>query len=267
MQLLEPLHHARRLELEHALRITVRINLVRLRVVDRNFLYVNVYSESLLYLREANLDDGQCPESQEVHLEHTHILDERALILGNPHFLVRSLVHAQGDRDIIREVSTSDNHCAGMDTYLADATFKLERVCEYFLDQRRTVFQLVFQFRKIFYTVFQRRFLVDFLLDDLEPLSIPFYDSFSVLRFLSLLQFHLRSLRYGNRLVRNHLGKPVRLIQRQPADTRHVLDGTLRRHCAESDDMRHMVHAVMVLYILDYAITSVIVEVHVDIRH
>ena len=78
-----------------------------------------------------------------------------------------------------------------MDAYLADATFKLERVCEHFLDQRRTIFQFVFQFRKIFYAVFQRRFLVDFLLDDLEPLSIPFYDSFSVFRFLSLLQFHL----------------------------------------------------------------------------
>ena len=50
-----------------------------------------------------------------------------------------------------------------MDTYLADATFKLERVCEHFLDQRRTVFQLVFQFRNILYAVFQSRFLVDFL--------------------------------------------------------------------------------------------------------
>ena len=237
MQLLEPLHHTRRLELEHALRITVRINLVRLRVVDRNFLYVNVYSEPLLYLRETNLDDGQCPEPQEVHLEHTNILDERALILGNPHFLVRSLVHAQGDRDIIREVSTTDNHCAGMDTYLADTALQLESVCEHFLDQRRTVFQLVFQFRKIFYTVFQRRLLVDIFLDDFEPLPVFFYDFFAVFRLLSLLQFHLRSLRYGNRLVRNHLGKPVRLVQRQPADTRHVLDGTLRRHCAESDDM------------------------------
>ena len=31
--------------------------------------------------------------------------------------------------------------------------------------------------------------------------------------------------------------------------------------------MRYVIDTVMILYILDYAITSIIVEIHVDIRH
>ena len=191
MQLLEPFHHPRGLELEHALRITVRIYLVGLRVVDRNFFYVNVDTESLLYLGQAYLDDRQCPETQEVHLEHTHVLDERTLILRYPYFLVCGLVHTQGDRDIISQVSSSDNHRTCVDTYLTYTSFELKRIVKYLSYKRGTIFVLILQFRNIFHTVLECRLLVRILLDYLITLSVFLDDSFTIFRLFTLLQFYL----------------------------------------------------------------------------
>ena len=267
MQLLEPLHHTRGLELEHTLRIAIRINLISLRVVNRNFFNVNVNAESLLDFGKTYLDDCQCLEAEEVHLQHTYVLDERTLILGHPNLLVGSLIHTQGDRDIVSKVASSDNHRAGMDTDLADAPLKLEGIFQHFLHQFRAVFQLVLQLRNIFDAVLQCRLLLRLLLYDLEPLSVFFNDFVTLLRHFVLLQFHFGSLRDGDRLVRNHLGEPVGLFKRKPADSCDVLDGTLCRHRTESDDMGNMIDTISVLHILDDTITSVIIEVNVNIRH
>ena len=267
MQLLKPLHHSRRLELEHALRIAVRIDLVSLRVVDRNLFYVNVDSEPLLDLCQADFYDGQCPESQEVHLEHTHVLDERTLVLGYPHLLSSGLVLTERNRNIVSKIASSDNHRTGMDTDLPDASLELQCVFENLPYQFRTILQFIFQLRNVLYAVLQVWLLLYILLDDLEALPVLFHDFIALIRLFAFLQFHLAGLRDRDRLVRNHLSKPVGLIQRKPADTGHILDGALCGHSTERDDMGNMIDTISVLYILDDTITSVIIEVNINIRH
>ena len=75
MQPLEPFFHAGRLELEHALSISAGVKIVGRFVVYVDFLDIYVDAVALLYEGQAFFDDGQRPEAQEVHLEHSDFLD------------------------------------------------------------------------------------------------------------------------------------------------------------------------------------------------
>ena len=239
MQPLQPLLHAGRFELEDALRVSARIKSIGFRVVDGDFLYVDIHSVALFDKRQAFLYDRKRPEPQEIHLQHAHFLDIGAFVLRHPHVLPRGLVLAHGDGDVVGEVATADNHGAGVYARLADASFQLKRIFKDVLYEVGAVFHLVFQLRKVFDAVFQRglHFLV--LSVDLD----------------------------GERPVGNHLGQAVRFVEAQAAYARYVLYGTFGCHRSEGDDMRDMIDAVFVLYVLDHAVAAVVVEIDVDIRH
>ena len=96
-----------------------------------------------------------------------------------------------------------------MDTDLPDASLELQCVCEHLPYQFRTILQFILQLRNVLYAVLQVRLLLYILLDDLETLPVLFHDFITLIRLLALLQFHLAGLRDRDRLVRNHLRKPV----------------------------------------------------------
>ena len=126
-----------------------------------------------------------------------------------------------------------------MDASLAYAPLKLESIVQDLLHKRVSVLILVLEFLDIFDAVGEGRlvFLVlPVLLDDYRP-------------------------------VRNHLGEPVGLRERKVRYARHVLDGQLGRKGTESDDMGYVIGAVVLLHILDHTVASLVIEVHVDIRH
>ena len=175
------------------------------------------------------------------------------VVLGCPHFLLGGLVCGQGDRDIVREVAPADDHGTGMDSDLPDAALQLDGVFQDFLDQFGAVLELVLEFWQILHAVFQIG--IEFLLF----LDLLFRTVLQLHRFLHLcLEF---------RLVRNHLGQPCRFLDGETADSGHILDGTLGRHCAEGDHMGDMVFAVCLLNILESSVPAFIIEVDVYIRH
>ena len=130
-----------------------------------------------------------------------------------------------------------------MHSRLSDAAFELDGVFEHVLDQLSAVFIFVLELGQVFHAVGE--FRLEFLLDLLPVLH------------------HLGF----KRLVRDHLGEPVGLVDRHVAHACDILYGAFRRHGPERYHVGHMVFPVCVLHIPEYPVPSVIVEVNVYIRH
>ena len=239
MQPHKPLLHSLGFKLEYALGVASAVKVVDCRVVYRDGLYVYVHAVILLDHLEAAVYDGEGLEAQEVHLQHSHVLNLGALVLADPYFLASGLVHSHRDGDIVGKVAAADYHCAGVDSYLADAAFQLHCITEDFLHKRRAVLVLFLEFLYVFDAVGQGRFQ------------------------LLVLAVHLDR----ERTVRNHLGEAVGLRDAEVGDARHILDRQFCRHCAEGDHVRDVVSSVVVLNVLDYAVAAFVVEVNVYIRH
>ena len=168
-QLHEPFLHSSGFELEHALGVSPRIELVDLGVVYRNLLYVYVHAEALLHERRAAGYDGQGLEPEEIHLEHAHVLDFGALILAHPHFLPCRLVYSGGDRDVVGEIAAAYYHRAGVDSHLAYAAFELQREFQDLAHERLPVLVFFPELLDVFHAVGQGRLLLHVLavlLDD-----------------------------------------------------------------------------------------------------
>jgi hypothetical protein len=67
----------------------------------------------------------------------------------------------------------------------------------------------------------------------------------------------------GRHQFRDAVYVAVGHVQRAP----HVLDGRLRRHGVERDDLRHLLPPVLARDIFDHLAAPVLAEVHIDIRH
>ena len=91
--------------------------------------------------------DGEGVEAEEVHLQHSHVLDIMAVILGCPDVLAGFLVHGEADRDVVCEVSAADDGGAGVHSNLADAALELEGVVQDFLHLLCAVLEFVDEFR------------------------------------------------------------------------------------------------------------------------
>ena len=191
------------------------------------------------------------PQAQEVHLQHAHVLDVVAVVLRDAHVLARFLVLGYGNGQEVGQVTAADDGCAGVDAHLPDAAFQGLGVPEDFLVDLRPVLELVDEFRHQPEAVLERDLDVDVLhaalehlLDqDLLPLVL------GVVHFdflLDLLEPGPERVQLGvERIfpllllaepVRHHLRQAVRLVQREVADARHVLDGALGRHGPEGND-------------------------------
>ena len=282
LEFLQPFLHTRRLELEYARGVSASVKFVGRLVVNRDFLYVYVDSVAFFDAFEALLDDGQCPQSEEVHLEHTHFLNEVSVVLAHPHILSCGLVLGHTDGNIVREVPSSDNHCTGVHSRLSDAAFEFQGILQDLFGEFATVFQLVFQLRNVFVAVLQGNFLLFFRLDPLVasfheygfPLVLRIrntlllgHEFFALSRLFAFLQEYVFLFSDCERLVRNHLRETVALVYGNVADASHVLDCRFGCHRAESDDVGNMVLAVCLFDIFESVVAPVIVEVYVYIRH
>lgn len=180
----------------------------------------------------------------------------------NPDILPGILVRSDTDRYVFRQVVPTDNHGAGMNPGLPDRTFQLHRIFQRILYQRVRTLHLGLEFRKIFDTIGECRF---FRIDFLHLLAyFPLFSRTVRIVLLDILFHHFRDI---ERLVRDKFCKAVGLGKRQLVDTGDILNGALGRHRSESHDMRNMVLPVFFLDIPEHLITSVIIEIYVDIRH
>ena len=68
-------------------------------------------------------------------------------------------------------------------------------------------------------------------------------------------------------LKRDQLGKLVAEVVAEIEHAPHVAHHRLRRHGAESHDLRHAVGAVLLPHVLDHAVAPVLAEVDVEVRH
>ena len=280
MQFLEPVHHSRGLELEHADGVAASVELVCRFVGNVNRLNVNDFAGSLLYEVQALVYDGEGVEAEEVHLQHSHVLDIMAVILGCPDILAGFLVHGEADRDVVGEVSAADDGSAGVHSHLADAALELEGVVQDLFHLLCAVLEFVDEFRNETVAVGQGDFDIHFLLALLEP--FPDLDGLSFIVRIRYFHFFLVGLEAWLQLVqlrvewiclllhlaeavRHHFSEPGALLDAEAADSGHVLDGALRRHCTEGDDPGDVVGRIFLLHV--FVRRREILEIHVDIRH
>ena len=280
MQFPQPLLHTRRFKLEHDGGVTAAVELVGLPVVLRDGLYVDVYPVPHLDVVQGLVYDGQGYEAQEVHLEHTHVLDVVPVVLGGPALLLGGLVLRKTDGYVVGEVTPADDGRAGVHSDLTYASLKLEGIVEHLLLKVGTVLEYVLELRHQTVAVLQvdlhavllQALLEEFLREHLlsRMLRVVHFDL-----LLDLLEtgFELVQLRIERILlldllrkpVGHQLGQPHRIVDREMADSGHVLYGALCGHCAEGDDPGHMVCGILLLHIAVRRLE--VLEIDVDIRH
>ena len=238
--------HAVALELEDGCRVAVAEELVGRLVVEGDFLHVDALAAALLDVLHALLLDGEGGQAQEVHLQHAHVFDERALVLAHQHVLAGLLVFHHAQRDVVGEVGAADDGGAGVHSGLADAALQLRCEVDGLLHQvvRRFVGRL--EFRVVLYAVRQ---------GDGEGLL-----------YRLLLVVRVRHVGFEGP-CRDDLGQTVAHRQRHLVYTGHVLDGALGGHGAEGGHVRNVVLAVFVLDVAVDVAAAVVVEVNVDIGH
>ena len=213
LQLLQPLLHAGRLELEDRGGVAASVEFIGSLVVDGNGFDVDVQAVAFLDQVERLVDDRQGVEAQEVHLQQAAFLDIMAVVLGCPDIQARILVFRQADGNVIAQVTGSDDGGAGMHAYLPDAAFQLFGVFQDFLVERIVfLFKLFLEFGNQTEAVLQR---------NLDALLFPF----ALVVLLALEQ-----------AGRHHLREAVAFVDGHVTDARHILDGALGQHGAEGDD-------------------------------
>ena len=80
--------------------------------------------------------------------------------------------------------------------------------------------------------------------------------------------FLLKRLFQGHpRGGRNHLGETVCQAIGLALDPRHIAHHRLGGHGAEGDDLAHRITAVLVGHIVDYPVTLLHAEIHIEVRH
>ena len=227
--------HAGRLELEHTVGVATAIKLVGGLVVYVDSLDVDVHPMTKLDVVQAFVDDGQGVESQEVHLQHSDILDVVAVVLAGPDQLAGLFLDRKADWNIVGETAPTDDGGACVLAYLADASLKFLGVFQHSLDLVGSVCQEILELRYQTITVLKGDLDIGFLHAFLEPMSvllIRFESRFQLVQFGVVGIFLLDFLAEA---VRNQAREPVGLIERQVPHPSHILDGSLSQHGAEGD--------------------------------
>ena len=86
---------------------------------------IDVDASGLLNILQGILDQSQCLQSQEVHLDEANGLDHMAVVLGHHHtFLGLAILHSSHG-SYLGEVLGADNDAASVDTHLTVGVLKL----------------------------------------------------------------------------------------------------------------------------------------------
>ena len=280
MQPLKPGLHALGFKLKDAVRVAVSIEFVSRLIVNRNRLDVDVRTKAQLNVVQTFVDYGQGVESQEVHLQHADFLDVVAVVLRSPDVLPRFLVHRKADRNIVGQVTSSDDRGAGVHSDLTDAALQLTGIFQNLPHLLCSVFQLFLELRHKTIAVLEGyldirvlhapliglldRFLLTRIVRIID-LDILFYNLESRLEIIQIRIERIFLIHLLAQAVRHHSGQAVGLIDRQVMDSRHVLDGSLGEHRAEGDHPGDVILAVGVLDI--FMRQGQILEIDIYIRH
>ena len=283
VELLEVLFHTGGFDLEDGSGVAAAEELVGRLVVDGDGFDVDILAIALLDELEAVVDDAEGDEAEEVHLEHTHILNVVAVILRDVDRLAGVLVLGRGEGEIIGQVASADNGRAGVDADLPDASFQGLCVVEDLLGELVVAIEFIDEigvqpeapfesdvtvgvgyFLKTFLETFHHLGLASrggrvvhlhFFLVGLEA-------------WLQLVELGIEGIFPFNLLsepVGDHFGEAVGLFYGKTADPRDVLYGTFRGHRAEGDNPRDVVLAVALLDV--FVGFGQVLEIYVDIGH
>ena len=223
------------------------------------------------------MDDLQGDEAQEVHLEHAHILNIMPVKLRGTHVFARFLILGQANGQIIRKVSAADDGGAGVHAYLADATFQRLGVLEHLFVDFRAVLEFFYELGHQTVAVLEVDLdihvfhaLLEGLLD-LDHLAVLFFLHF----FFHDLETGFQFVQLGvegvfllfllAQAVWHHLGEAVALVNADPADAGHILDGAFGGHGAEGDYAGNVAGPILLLHIV--VSLGQIFKVHIYIRH
>ena len=114
LELTEVLLHPCRLELEGTHRPSRLVELIGLRVGQRDLVDIDLLPVTLLDIGQSLLDHREGLESEEVHLDQPCGLDHRALVLGHQQALSRGLVLCRAEGDDVADVHLADDDPTGM---------------------------------------------------------------------------------------------------------------------------------------------------------
>ena len=127
LQLAEVLLHTGTFKLEHTHGVALAEKLISEFIIQRQVVDIDILSSTLLHHVDAVLDDGEVLQTQEVHLDETHVLHHMAVILGHQHILARVLIVDDTHGRHIGDVLRANDNTAGVDSNLAVSV--LEFLC------------------------------------------------------------------------------------------------------------------------------------------
>ena len=173
---------------------------------------------------------------EEVHFKQTELFHFRHCVLRGDYAALGERAAVGLKRNVIGYLFAADDHARGVHTRLSRRT--LYAHCDiYQLVRGRVVVRLY----KFVGDVFIRRFLVGHLAEQVSK------------RILEV--------------VRDHLGKTVGFAYGETQYASHVANGVLGSHRAESDNLTHVVVAVLAVNVIYYFSAAIHTEVHVEVGH
>ena len=233
--------HRPRLELEHADRVATRQKVEGGLIVERHLVDVDGLAPGGLDEGQGVGDDVQVPESQEVHLEESEVLDGVHLVLGD-HRRIAGILTGFGlplDGEVVRQGLLGDHHGGGVDAVLAPEA----------LESPGHV-------------------------DDLAHVAVVSVHLAQVGGHLEAVGVLLGLLEAGGKRGvaahdqwRHRLGDPVAHAIRVSEHPGGIADGGPSLDLRERDDLGDMVPAVAFGRVADDLVPVAGIEVHVDVRH
>ncbi len=188
-------------------------------------------------------DDGEGLQSQEVHLDHAGVLHHLAVVLGHQHGRVLGGAHGQ---DLL-QVLGGDDDAGRMDAHAAHAALELLGLAQHVGGE----FAALEDFAQLLHVGQVIGAQALFLLQAL----------------LALQGRPQNAAQLDAGLLGHQLAESVGLVERQVEHACHIADAQFGGHAAVGDDLRHLVLAVLVNHVVDYALAPFVVEVGVDIGH
>ena len=94
--------------------------LISLRIIQRNFIWIYVNIISLFNEFQSIFDNGQSPQTKEVHFQQSCTLRHRVIKLRDQNI---GIFRCNGNRNKIGNILRCDNHPAGVNSRVSDTAF------------------------------------------------------------------------------------------------------------------------------------------------
>ena len=223
--------HTRRFKLERSNGASVAIELISGRVFNIQAIYIHSNAQTVLDIFHGFFQDGQGFQSKEVHLDESRFLNHVSVILRTAQFFTRELlIIGSGNRYPITNIIPANNRSASMHTRIANVVLQHLSIADGISQQRVGRSGSSFQLRHT---------------------------------FQHILQIHLPSFW---QTVGNAFAERIGLIEWILLHACHILDSEFGSHRTISDDMRHLFRTIFIGHPLQHLSTSVIIEIHINIR-